>query len=172
MHVEKISGFKRIVMASVLWLGLTGTTAAATFDFANLTYDGSGTALSDFAGEVLKLSFDQVVSLSDVGLRAEGHNTTAWLANATFEYSTNGTTWTSALLPDNGVVGNTNAGRFVLNLTGQDFYFRYGGQTPDQFYISSVTVAAVPEPETYALMGLGLGLIGFMARRRKFGLPI
>ena len=261
--MEKISGFKRIVMASVLWLGLTGTTAAATFDFANLTYDGSGTALSDFAGfkpsdgifctggdlcssnvnggtlggdltfqsggitvlatgsynggtasvvqdhdngyngllygstaigaglgvyhivnptdnsddnitagEVLKLSFDQVVSLSDVGLRAEGHNTTAWLANATFEYSTNGTTWTSALLPDNGVVGNTNAGRFVLNLTGQDFYFRYGGQTPDQFYISSVTVAAVPEPETYALMGLGLGLIGFMARRRKFGLPI
>jgi hypothetical protein len=28
-------------------------------------------------------------------------------------------------------------------------------------------VAAVPEPETFAMMGLGLGMIGFAARRRK-----
>nr|WP_229262497.1 PEPxxWA-CTERM sorting domain-containing protein [Duganella radicis] len=27
--------------------------------------------------------------------------------------------------------------------------------------------AAVPEPETWAMLGLGLGLIGFTARRRK-----
>lgn len=31
----------------------------------------------------------------------------------------------------------------------------------------SATVAAVPEPETYALMLAGLGLVGFAARRRK-----
>lgn len=259
--MKKLSGAKRVLAVLVLCLGWTGpaVVAAATFDFANLTYDGSGTALSDFAGfkptsgtfctggdlcssnvnggvlggnlsyqsggitvlatgfynggtasvvqdhdngyngllfgstangaglgvyhrvnptdnsddnitagEMLKLSFDQVVTLSDVGMRAEGHNTTSWLTNASFEYSTNGTTWISALLPDNNVVGNANAGRFVLGLTGQDFYFRYGGTSPiDQFYISSVTVAAVPEPEIYALMGLGLGLMGFMARRRK-----
>ena len=30
-------------------------------------------------------------------------------------------------------------------------------------------VATVPEPETYALMLAGLGLVGFMARRRKLG---
>ncbi|MDP3304197.1 MAG: lamin tail domain-containing protein [Methylotenera sp.] len=29
------------------------------------------------------------------------------------------------------------------------------------------TIAAVPEPETFAMMGLGLGLIGLMTRRRK-----
>ncbi len=32
-----------------------------------------------------------------------------------------------------------------------------------------VSVAAVPEPETYAMMLGGLGLLGFMARRRKPG---
>ena len=28
-------------------------------------------------------------------------------------------------------------------------------------------VAVVPEPETYAMLLAGLGLVGFMARRRK-----
>ena len=33
--------------------------------------------------------------------------------------------------------------------------------------LNGLTVAAVPEPETYALMLAGLGLVGFMAKRRK-----
>ena len=33
----------------------------------------------------------------------------------------------------------------------------------------NVQVAAVPEPATYALMGLGLGVVGFMRRRQKAG---
>lgn len=119
------------------------------------------------AGEMLKLSFSQTVLMPEFGMRAEGHNTTSWLTNASFEYSTNGVNWVSALLPDNNVVGNANAGRFVLGLVSKDFYFRYGGTMPiDQFYISSITVS-VPEPETYALMLAGLGLLGFAARRRR-----
>jgi len=31
----------------------------------------------------------------------------------------------------------------------------------------TLTVAAVPEPETYALMFAGLALVGFAARRRR-----
>lgn len=36
-----------------------------------------------------------------------------------------------------------------------------------QLDISSVTVTAVPEPETYAMMLAGLGLVGAVVRRRK-----
>lgn len=36
-----------------------------------------------------------------------------------------------------------------------------------QYTSGSFQVAAVPEPETYALMLGGLGLVGWMARRRK-----
>lgn len=36
-----------------------------------------------------------------------------------------------------------------------------------EFISSGVAVAAVPEPETYAMLLSGLGLLGFSARRRK-----
>ena len=113
-------------------------------------------------GETLKLSFDQVVTMATVGLRSEGHNTTSWGTNTSFQYSTDGSTWTTQLFP-------TGSGLFAINLTSQDFYFRYAtiDFNPDQFYVSSVTVTPVPEPEIYAMMGLGLGVMGFMARRRK-----
>lgn len=34
-------------------------------------------------------------------------------------------------------------------------------------YSGTINVTAVPEPETYAMMGLGLALVGVAARRRK-----
>jgi hypothetical protein len=34
----------------------------------------------------------------------------------------------------------------------------------------SQTIPAIPEPETYAMMLAGLGLLGFVARRRRHGL--
>lgn len=60
----------------------------------------------------------------------------------------------------------------ITNYPGPNGYgwVNYGGSNPLGVLIDSVTVAAVtsvPEPETYAMMMAGLGLLGFMARRRK-----
>ena len=41
--------------------------------------------------------------------------------------------------------------------------------TTSQSVSDNVTVTAVPEPETYAMFMAGLGLMGFIARRRKNG---
>jgi hypothetical protein len=54
------------------------------------------------------------------------------------------------------VVPDWGGGNLGLNREG-DQIFSYGGYS----------VAAVPEPETYATMLTGLGLMGFVARRRK-----
>lgn len=57
-----------------------------------------------------------------------------------------------------GAAGWTNTGRvFALNVTTLT-----GGAAQDQLYI-----APIPEPEIYAMLGAGLGLMGFVARRRK-----
>jgi len=45
-----------------------------------------------------------------------------------------------------------------------------GLNSPAYAAIDNLILTAVPEPETYALMLAGLGLLGFLARRRQAGL--
>jgi hypothetical protein len=46
--------------------------------------------------------------------------------------------------------------------------FSYNEDSPrNAFEASNFSVTPVPEPETYALMMAGLGVVGFMARRRR-----
>jgi hypothetical protein len=147
---------------------LYGSTAVgAGLGVYHLTNDSSDDNIT--AGEVLKLSFDQLVTLDEFGLRADGHNTTGWNNGDTFRYSLDGINWLIGLLPDNSLVGNTHAGRFLPGspLTGKDFYFSYGGNHANQFYLSSVSVSAVPLPPSFALMLPALGLLGVMTRKRK-----
>jgi hypothetical protein len=53
------------------------------------------------------------------------------------------------------------AGNYHVNIKGNAY--GTGGGT----YAGSMTVSAVPEPETYAMMLAGLGLIAVVSRRRK-----
>jgi hypothetical protein len=70
-------------------------------------------------------------------------------------------------------------GRWASNGTpGSEFTGLYFDKfDPNKAYVNiqhpgdgndrTLMVAAVPEPETYAMMLAGLGLVGFMVRRRK-----
>jgi hypothetical protein len=56
----------------------------------------------------------------------------------------------------------------VANLVGDRVKVQLNGQ--DYLQLAEVSVSAVPEPETYAMMLIGLGLLGLQKRRnnRKF----
>jgi hypothetical protein len=57
------------------------------------------------------------------------------------------------------------AGDYALGVSGTGDRYNYGSDLPD--FRAHIQVMPIPEPETYALMLAGLGLVGFMARRRK-----
>lgn len=146
-----------------------GNTAAAVQDSTNNWTATSGAGLGVYHlsrvtsddnvtfNEVLTITFDQVVQLTQIGLRAEGHNFTGWTNGATFLL--NGV---QTLLPK-------NVGSIDVDMVGQVFTFGFdnASQTGDQFYLSSLTANPVPEPQSIALLLAGLGGVVLMARRRR-----
>ena len=48
-----------------------------------------------------------------------------------------------------------------------EFYLAIANETSNTTSLYSMSMAPVPEPETYAMLLAGLGLVGFMARRRN-----
>ncbi len=60
----------------------------------------------------------------------------------------------------------------MTNLMAGDYYYQITGTATGSsggFYSISSTVTPVPEPETYAMLLAGLGVVGSLYRRRKAG---
>lgn len=106
--------------------------------------------------EVLTITFDQVVHLTEIGLRAEGHNYTGWDTGDKFLFNGVQTT-----LPD-------NVGSIAMNRTGNVFTFAFDSSQSlsSQFYLSSMTASTVPDGgATFALLSVGLLAVGTLHRR-------
>ncbi|MBT0960099.1 spondin domain-containing protein [Denitromonas iodatirespirans] len=71
--------------------------------------------------------------------------------------------------PENGVValhgGFIPGGPILTAFTNADF-------TADGYQVARITITEVPEPTTLALLAGGLGMAGWMRRRRKGGAPM
>ena len=77
-------------------------------------------------------------------------------------YSTVGTSFQN-LVPSSPLA----AGSYELRITGTSHPLNFMDGGYSGYMTLAPTTAPIPEPETYAMMLAGLGLMGFVARRRK-----
>ncbi len=108
-------------------------------------------------GEAVTLTFDTAQTLSNLLFNAEGH--IALISDTlTLLFGINGGATSSYTFADL----MTQTFDDVLTVT-----FAYGGDNPDQYYVSAITVAPVPLPATLPLLLAGLTFLGFRAKRRR-----
>ncbi|PPD53914.1 MAG: PEP-CTERM sorting domain-containing protein [Methylotenera sp.] len=165
-------------------------TASDNSGFQTTTYAAQG-AQNQLRGVQYNVS---TVGFSDITVSYDLRHSNTSSRYEQFQYSIDGTNFTDFALFD-GNVGDTWFNRSVdlSSIAGADnnasFSFRvvaafapttagylasnptsnYAGGTWrfDAVTVSGATVAAVPEPESYALLVAGLGFVGFASRRRQ-----
>lgn len=92
------------------------------------------------------------------------------IANGTFAlYSDADGDGLDGTLITSTTLGTTNATFTATNLAAGSYYLAFSGDAVGSkggIYNFTTNTAPIPEPETYALMLAGLGLLGFVGKRR------
>ena len=167
--------------ASQLNLSLSGTASSVTFTFQNLA-GGLASSITDI---YLNQAFSFLSSLTPT-ITDSGAGVSFGLgASPGDPPGTGGSGWTTSFSADSNSPtqpNGANPGEFVaFTFTGANLYssalaaFEGGGLAAIHLqglaggYSETLVtgVSPVPEPQTYALMLAGLGIVGFMGRRRN-----
>jgi len=155
------------LLAVLLPVAFVATSAHAATSIVSDSFDGmhdaieSGTEVLTSAGSFSAMFEFSLASTSEVSFT--GFTTLPVFALGLFD--------SADALVAGGLFSPTTFGTSftTTTLSAGDYYyapvFALSGSAGDMYTFES-TVSAVPEPETYAMMLAGLGMLGFVARRR------
>jgi hypothetical protein len=133
---------------------VAGPTFADSFSFSlnarAATYDSAANSFNF-------ISFNGIFGITDINTQLYNASKVAIGNEASFSHTVPGSPW--VLIGSSMGLTNLAAGSYTLMVNGTSS--GAGG------YQTSINVTPVPEPGTYAMMLAGLGLMGFIARRRK-----
>ncbi|MBB5606386.1 MULTISPECIES: CCXG family PEP-CTERM protein [unclassified Janthinobacterium] len=174
------AAYQSVVDAAVATPGAGyGTTTIANYDnVTNSSLFGSGKNIA------FKSTINFGVSAADAGawsFRAGvdfGNGGAVFLDGVALDYKTNDMWWADNYNNSSQFLsgsGNLSAGNHTLTIYGlenccdggQQAQFKVGSNSFTSFAATDGLVSAVPEPSTYAMLLIGLGLLGFTARRTR-----
>jgi len=178
-HMNATKFFRTAIATSALFVGLAANASAAIVTWTGDTTGGPTVDLTPFDLEATAAHYAATSFTVDVS------GEYSFLLTGTFNTDTVTLLYENSFDPSdvqtNFIVGSDddvtfNTSSFAAELTaGTTYTFVATGYDNPSFGEYSVTiggpglatVSAVPEPATYAMLGLGLAAVGFTARRRK-----
>jgi len=171
---------KNSVLGAVLFAGITfGVNASASQTWIAFDPSGDGSEAA-FANNQLVLTaghfkddylFTLPAAIHDGGASVISNFLRGGIYNVTFTNFSLYDTTTSTLIGGGSTSGNVSTFDFgSISAVSDVFKLHVEGNVGNVLkpagYSGNLSISPVPEPETYAMLLAGLGLIGFSARRR------
>jgi len=166
--------FSRIsVIALALWFGIAAGTVNAGVPTIS-TFEGSADAgyNATFWNTGVSSVFDDWISFSiPVDSSGDGSSNIISLGGGGITFTALNL-YEDAVVIATGIIDGSNSllsfadgatpGNYTLNIAGYKL-----NPAAAASYAGNISISPVPEPETYAMLLAGLGMIGFSIRRRK-----
>jgi autotransporter-associated beta strand protein len=186
-YAGAISNFTSVEVQSgnVTFSGISSYTGNTRLSGGTLTLDGvnrlDAASALDLNGGTLQIANAAGLNGQTFASLALSDNSTLDLGSASITFSSLGTIGSGKTLTVLSAASGTYAFKLSGNYSGDAAFARLMSGTTingvaasyhfDGSYtdVAAATVAAVPEPESYAMLLAGLGLVGVMVRRRRHG---